>query len=56
MTTLLTGAFTAIINAATQVFTLATDAEGMGPYFVLGIGVSLVMAGILVVRRLIWGA
>lgn len=55
MTELLTGAFTGIISAATQVFTFATS-TAVGPYFVLGIGVSLVMAGILVVRRLIWGA
>ena len=55
MTELLAGAFTGVTNAVTSIFSVATNAS-MGPYFVIGIGVSLVLAAVTIIKRLVWGA
>ena len=48
-------AVTAIIATVTEVFTMITSAAFL-PYFVIGIGVSLVLTGVIIVRRIVWGA
>lgn len=48
-------AVTAIISTVTEVFTMITSASFL-PYFVIGIAVSLVMVGVMIVRRVVWGA
>ena len=56
MTSLLSGAFTAVTTAVTNIFAVAVDSDGMGPYFVIGIGVALVLAAVTIIKRLVWGA
>lgn len=48
-------AVTAIIDTVGDVFTMITTAEFL-PYFVIGIAVSLALVGVLIVRRVVWGA
>lgn len=48
-------AVTAIISTVTEVFAMITG-EAMLPYFVIGIAVSLTMVGVMIVRRVVWGA
>ena len=48
-------AVTAIIATVKNVFTMITS-EAFLPYFVIGIAVSLTLVGVMIVRRVVWGA
>ena len=48
-------AVTAIIATVTEVFTMITSAAFL-PYFVIGIAVSLTLVGVMIVRKVVWGA
>lgn len=46
---------TAMITAITSVFTFITSANVL-PWFAIGIVASLVLFGVKIVRRVVWGA
>lgn len=46
---------TAMITAITSVFTFITS-ENVLPWFAIGIVASLVLFGVKIVRRVVWGA
>ncbi len=48
-------AVTAIISTVTNVFGMITS-ESFLPYFVIGIAVSLTLVGVMIVRKVVWGA
>lgn len=46
---------TAMITAITSMFTFITSADVL-PWFAIGIVASLVLFGVKIVRRVVWGA
>ena len=48
-------AVTALIDTVGDVFGMITS-EAVLPYFIIGIAVSLVLTGVLIARRVVWGA
>lgn len=48
-------AITAIIDVVGDVFAFITS-NAVLPYFVIGIAVSLTLVGVMIVRRVVWGA
>ncbi len=48
-------AITAIIDTVKSVFGMIT-ADSFLPYFVIGIAVSLTLVGVMIVRKVVWGA
>ena len=48
-------AVTAIIDTVGDVFGMITG-EDFLPYFVIGIAVSLTLVGVMIVRKVVWGA
>lgn len=50
----LTAAITSVTGAVTSVFTVITSADVL-PYFMLGIGVAMVLTAVVIVRMIVWG-
>lgn len=56
MATLVQEAILAIVTAIQTVFSTMTAADGLGPWFALGVGVSICLAIVLIIKRIVWGA
>ena len=56
MSAALTSAVTSIISSVTTVWSSIVTEETILPYFIIGIGVSVVLVSIKAIKSVVWGA
>lgn len=56
MAAALTSAVTSLISMVMSVWTEIVTNEAVLPYFIIGIGVSVLLVGIKVIKSVVWGA
>ncbi len=56
MADLVKQAITAIVDSIQTVFSTMVATDGLGPWFALGVGVSICLAIVMIIKRIVWGS